>query len=220
MSLSTGHKGIDVKETANRLVFDVFLQDMSGILVTSGTTKLYLYEVQNDGTLNSYDFSSNIFTSGVLTNAFGNLTHRRVLGNTANTGIWTSGLTTLTGFSQSGIYYAHTNHTNAMPNDQMRKFQFGSEQGDVSVDRTYGVKADIHGWKAGNPSGLADAVLMRNVSGIESIIPEHSLGTVILSMLENSISGTTLTIKKTDGSTLFTKTLTLNVNASPITAIT
>ncbi len=55
---------------------------------------------------------------------------------------------------------------------------------------------------------IADGVLTRNVSNVESTVAEHTLGTVILAMLEWSISGTTLTIKRTDGSTThYTKTL-------------
>ncbi len=332
MPLSTGHKGIDIRQTANRLIFDALLQDTSGSLVTTGTTKLYLYELQSDYTLNSYDFSNNTFTSGVLTNAYSTLTHQRTCGNTVNTGVWTSGLTTLTGFSNSGIYYTHVNHTNAFPNDQMRKFQFGSEQGDVIVNSSNYVQVDmknidgstVHNydgtlaavtddtditfpatdaygsavpndaryeysvfrlvggsgagqhlftttktgtrkfgfvdawtpvnpstdttylltgsWRANmetwlgsvpnallngdvksyttNTSGIADAVLMRNVSGVEQMMPEHCLGTIVLAALENSISGTTLTIKRTNGTTThFTKTVTVDAAADPITGI-
>lgn len=63
---------------------------------------------------------------------------------------------------------------------------------------------------------IADAVLSRNVSNVENTIATasnfHNLATVVLANLENSISGTTLTIKKTGGSTLTTKTL--NVTAA------
>ena len=65
-----------------------------------------------------------------------------------------------------------------------------------------------------------DAILSRNVSNVETTMPEHCLGTIILAMLEHSISGSTLTIKGTDGSTTrFTKTLTTNASADPITGI-
>lgn len=70
-------------------------------------------------------------------------------------------------------------------------------------------------------SGIADAVLSRSVATVESSASEHSLCTVVLAMLENSISGTTLTIKRSDGSTTHvTKTLSTDVNADPITGIT
>jgi hypothetical protein len=68
---------------------------------------------------------------------------------------------------------------------------------------------------------IADAILLRNVSNTEASAGEHTLTTVVLAMMEHSISGTTLTIKRTDGSTThYTKTLTVNANADPITAIT
>lgn len=139
----TGHKGIDIRQTTNRLIFDSFLQDMSGILCTTGTAKLYLYELESDGSLFSYDFNTNTFKSSALTNEWSTLTHRQGNNNTTNTGIWTSGLTVLSGFSVSGIYYARINHTNAMPNDQVRKFQFGSAEGDISLTNTNYVKSDV-----------------------------------------------------------------------------
>jgi len=68
---------------------------------------------------------------------------------------------------------------------------------------------------------IADAVLSRNVSNVEASAAEHTLCTVVLAMLENSISNTTLTIKRTDGSTTHaTKTLTVDAAADPITGIT
>lgn len=70
-------------------------------------------------------------------------------------------------------------------------------------------------------SEIADGILSRNASNVEGTAGEHTLCTVILAMLENSISGTTLTIKRTDGSTTHaTKTLTVNAAAEPITGIT
>jgi hypothetical protein len=56
---------------------------------------------------------------------------------------------------------------------------------------------------------IADAILSRDVSNVESTVTEHTLATAILSLLEWSISGGDLIIKRTDGSTVhFTKTLT------------
>jgi len=79
---------------------------------------------------------------------------------------------------------------------------------------------DGTGYAAAN-NAVADAILSRNASNVEATAGEHTLCTVILAMLENSISGTTLTIKRTDGSTTHaTKTLTVNAAADPITGIT
>lgn len=70
------------------------------------------------------------------------------------------------------------------------------------------------------PVEIADNVLSRSVATVESTMPEHCLGTIVLAMMEHEISGTTLTIKRTNGSTTHaTKTLTTNAAAEPITAI-
>lgn len=67
---------------------------------------------------------------------------------------------------------------------------------------------------------IADAILSRNVSNVESSAPEHSLCTIILASLESSISGTTWTIKRTNGSTTHaTKIVTVDAAADPITGV-
>lgn len=67
---------------------------------------------------------------------------------------------------------------------------------------------------------IADAVLGRSVSTVQASAAEHSLCTMILAGLESSISGTTWTIKRTDGSTThFTKTITTNAAAEPIVSV-
>lgn len=57
----------------------------------------------------------------------------------------------------------------------------------------------------------SDQVLTRNVSNVEASLATptyHNIGTIVLAMLENSVTGTTLTIRQTGGTTLTTKTLT------------
>jgi hypothetical protein len=66
----------------------------------------------------------------------------------------------------------------------------------------------------------SDQILKRNMAKVEASAEEHTLCTLVLANLENSISGTTLTIKRTNGSTTHvTKTLTTNASAIPITGI-
>jgi hypothetical protein len=73
---------------------------------------------------------------------------------------------------------------------------------------------------AAGRNSMADTVLSRSVSIVEDTADEHSLCTVVLGMTEWSVSGSTLTIKKTDGSTTFaTKTLTTSSDADPITGV-
>lgn len=67
---------------------------------------------------------------------------------------------------------------------------------------------------------IADTLLARNVSNVESSAGEHTLCTIVLAMLEHSISEGTMTIYRTDGSTTHaTKTLTSSSGAEPITGI-
>gem|GEM_PF-2677253 len=71
------------------------------------------------------------------------------------------------------------------------------------------------------PDTFADALLVRDVDNVEGTANEHTLCTVVLGCLESSISGTTLTIKRTDGSTTHvTKTLTKTAGDAPIRGIT
>ena len=69
-------------------------------------------------------------------------------------------------------------------------------------------------------NSIADATLGRNVANIEATAAEHSLCTVVLATLESSISGSTWTIKQTDGTTHVTKTVTTDAAANPITGVT
>jgi len=68
---------------------------------------------------------------------------------------------------------------------------------------------------------IADAILARSISNVEDTADAHSLACIVLAILESSLSGSTWTIKKTDGSTTFTtKTVTTDSSADPITAVT
>ena len=67
---------------------------------------------------------------------------------------------------------------------------------------------------------IADAVLSRNVSSVEGSAGEHTLCTLVLAGLESSVSGTTWTIKRTDGTTTHaTKTVATDANADPVTGV-
>lgn len=73
---------------------------------------------------------------------------------------------------------------------------------------------------SGERETLAGAVLSISVSGIQDSAAEHSLCSIILATLESAISGTTWTINKTDGTTLYlSKTVTKDASAEPITGV-
>lgn len=127
-------KGIDIRQTSTGILIDGFFQDASGAIATSGTTTAKLYEVQSDGTLKSFDFNDNTFKTTSLTTETMSLTHRQGNNSTTNTGYWSGIVSTLTGFTVGGVYLALVNSTGASPTDQMRKFQFGSAEGDFFIE--------------------------------------------------------------------------------------
>lgn len=69
-------------------------------------------------------------------------------------------------------------------------------------------------------NAVADSILLRNVSNTEASAGEHTLTTAILALLEWSMSGTNLTIKRTDGTTThYTKTLTTAASGDIVTGV-
>lgn len=128
-----GFKGVDVRQDGSLLLFRGFFQNSSGALIVSGTTTLRIYELQSDGALKTYDFSTNAFTTGTPTTALENMNYEKSTNGTIDTGIWTYALGTTTGFTAQGIYFAHTTNSGAFPTDQMREFQFGSAEGGLAV---------------------------------------------------------------------------------------
>ncbi len=140
-----GHKGIDVRQTGDRIIFRAALIDDGGGLLAGGDALLYLYELQTDGALKSYDWSDNTFKTTALTTETASLTHRKGDNDSTNTGYWTYVLSTLTGFTAGNVCIAVVHHDSAGPQDQHREFQFGSEQGDLVVTAQGDLKATLDG---------------------------------------------------------------------------
>ena len=81
----------------------------------------------------------------------------------------------------------------------------------------FAVAGDAMALTASERNSTADAILTRDVSSVEGVANDHSLCYVVLASSEWSVSGTTLTVKKTDGTTTFTtKTLTKTAGDSPV----
>lgn len=73
---------------------------------------------------------------------------------------------------------------------------------------------------AAERDNVADAVLARSVAHVEAAAGEHTLCTIVLAMLEGAVSGSTWTIRRTDGATTHaTKTVTSDPDANPITGV-
>jgi hypothetical protein len=129
-------RGIDIREAGDRIVFRFLLQDSNGAKVTSGSASLRLYELQNDGSLKSFDFNDNTFKTTALTTATLALTHRTADNGSYNTGVWSSALTTLTGFTAGNIYLAEVAHASASPSEFLMEFQYGSGVLADVIDKT------------------------------------------------------------------------------------
>jgi hypothetical protein len=67
---------------------------------------------------------------------------------------------------------------------------------------------------------IADTLLARGVDNVEGSAGIYTLAALVLAAFESSISDTTWTINRTDGSTEFaTRTVTSNADAEPITGV-
>lgn len=147
-----GFRGIDIRESGEKLVFRASLKDAAGAKIVAGTTNLRLYEVQADGTLKSYDFADNTFKATALTTEVQALTHRTGNNGGTNTGLWSVVLATLTGFTAGNIYIAAVTNSTATPETQEREFQFGS-----------GVLADLQTVKTQAVTCAAAVTVLPNV---------------------------------------------------------
>lgn len=67
---------------------------------------------------------------------------------------------------------------------------------------------------------IADEILKRGIDNVEDTADALSLAAIVLATLESAVSGTTWTIRKSDGTTFTTKTLTTDSAAEPVTGVT
>jgi hypothetical protein len=140
-----GFRGVSVRQYGDRIVFRVSLKDSGGAKLSSGATALRVFEVQGDGTLNTFDWSSFTFKAGAVTTDNRAMTHRTGNNGTYNTGIWTATLlstegtnTGLNGFTIGNIYLAQASNSGAVPLDQEREFQYGGAEGDLALGQIAG----------------------------------------------------------------------------------
>jgi hypothetical protein len=127
---NTNLKGVDVRQTANQIVFRQMLTDSSGNIVTAGPTSIYLYELQNDGGIRAYDFTRNQFTVNSLVSPSATMSQQMAAGGTLATGLWTYALTNPTALTPGTVYLTQINNSNASPSWVVKEFQFGNAQGD------------------------------------------------------------------------------------------
>ncbi len=123
--------GIDIRQTNTRILFEALLTGLGGAIVTSGTCELRVYELQDDGTLKVYDWTTHdwVATGAGTPDDETTMTHRQRRDSTGadlDTGIWTKVLATLTNWTAGNIYFVEVYHADALPTIQMHKLQFGA----------------------------------------------------------------------------------------------
>jgi hypothetical protein len=121
---NSGFKGIDIVQTNTELVLRSCMLNNSGAAVTTGSTQIYLFEIQSDGDLKQYDWSTNTFSYGTLSSP--SITAKQQ----GNTGMWTYALFNTQAFTNGAMYIAEFNNSNASPMWQAQEFQFGNQPGD------------------------------------------------------------------------------------------
>jgi hypothetical protein len=134
--VAQAQRGVDVRQ-AGPLLFDAsFVSSSTGAPVTTGSASAQLFEVQSDGSLKAFDFSTNLFIvagSNPVTATIA-LTQQATGSGATASGYWSAVLSTTTALTPGGIYLiTYTVPAGAAPY-AMRKIQFGLAEGDISVD--------------------------------------------------------------------------------------
>jgi len=136
--------GINIVQTTGQLILRAYLVDNVGSIVSTGTCELRLYELQDDGTLHSYDFNDDTFKSTALTTETETMVHQQGNNGTTNTGIWTFEQDVLSDFNEGQVYIAQVVNSNATPTVQTRQFQFGGAEGDLTVTSNSNLQVDLN----------------------------------------------------------------------------
>lgn len=133
---------------------------------------------------------------------------------------WTS-----TGFSQIGTTGTYLKHNVSAP-DAGGYIQFSSDGGStvlaaVATFEALGNLATAASIAAlPTAAAIVEAILTAGVADYEDDADAASLTELILAALESSRSSAIWTIRKTDGTTFGTRTLTLDADADPVTGVT
>ena len=122
-----GFEGINTRESVDLILVRERLLDAAGDAVTTGDTYLYLYELQSDGTLLSYDWDDDTFKAGALTTETVAMVHQQGNNSTTDTGVWTYPVAVVTGFTPGSIYLQVVENAAASPVQTAREWQYGGK---------------------------------------------------------------------------------------------
>ena len=185
--------GINVRPYDIDLMVRVSLKDSDGAKVTTGTTELRIYEIQDNGTLNVFDWTTNDFVApGAGTpDDETTMTHqqrRDSTGADVDTGIWTKALATLTNFVEGAVYILQITNTNAFPESQEREIQIGFHEifGDITANLDGDVQGNVDGTVAsvtgavGSVTGAVGSVTGNIGGSVQSVLDTVSANVIQL----------------------------------------
>lgn len=141
-------RGIDVRQTSTRIVFRAVIYDSSGVLVTTGTTEIRIFRLEDDGTIDVYDWTADSFVatgSGTPDDedTMSAQNYRDSTGADLASGVWTKVLTNVGQFTKGQVYIVRVTNTGGSPASQFREFQFGATEGGQVEVTTEGNSLDV-----------------------------------------------------------------------------
>ena len=233
-----------VKASDGSILVRARLTDSSGAKITTGTASLYVLRfIPDTGALSTFDWDDNTFKTGAVTTPTSTLSHRTANNGSLDTGIWDKRIVSpaLTAFSVGDKYVAYITHTDLLE-DLAVEFQYGAGEGDDTPQTgdnyarigasgagltSVGLAASAIGTSSFAAGALTDAIVgadffkslfnyRRGVDFPETV--KHSIAGLLAALMTWSISGTTLTAKKVDGSSFFTQPLSSSSGAAPVVA--
>jgi len=148
--------GIDIKrDQSGNLVMLAFLLDSGGAVVTSGTTNVYIVEVQSDGSFKTLDWDDYTFKSGTCTTAAGSATHRPANNGAKDLGLWSVVLSSAqqADFDDEYQYVVIFENSNASPTLSPRWFQWGGTEGAAASDAELTAAHGTGSWQTGTWPG-------------------------------------------------------------------
>jgi len=176
-------RGIDVRQENGQITFRASLKDNLGAKVTTGTTELRIYKLDDSvdpPVLLVLDWTTFAFvaTGSGTPDDETTMTHqnrRDSSGADVATGIWTARLTNLTNFEEGQVYLIQVTNSNATPESQEREIQFGGVEGSSRHYRA------IQGIAKGT-IGTGSTVTVLNVSSLDptATVPDQFNGRVVV----------------------------------------
>lgn len=189
-----GFKGIDIIQSGAEIVIRAWLTTM-GLPLATGTTTVTILELQSDGTVKTFDFSTNTFVTTTVTTLTGSMSHQKCNNGAVNTGLWTLSLTTLTGFTIGAIYEYQVTNTSSDTPWQTTEKQYGGSDGDIgttAISTGLGAIASNVVQIVGTGAQSSGGCLLANTLGrlaVSSVSGINVVGTSIPMTVDHSLNG-------------------------------